>query len=184
MMPLECKTLVALNIKTIEPLREKGMFRGYASTPSVDKIKDVIVSGAFAHTLKKWEKEKKGLPNIYEEHDRNHFIGTCKKLREDAKGLYIEGKLFIDDIPRAQDVYAALVKGDKCGLSIGFHVKNYTLEGGVRKIQHLDLVEISIVNYPCNGEAKIHEFKTDHDPTDLSTLHQLNQLIQRIKKAH
>jgi hypothetical protein len=184
MTHLECKTLYTLDIKGIEPLAEKGMFRGYASTPSMDKIKDIVLSGAFENTLQKWEKDKEGLPNIYEEHDRNHFIGTCKKLSEDAKGLYMEGKLFIEDIPRARHVYNALVGGSKYGLSIGFHVKKYALEKGVRLIKQLDLVEISIVNYPCNAEAKIYEFKTDHDPTDLSALHQLCKLIASIKKAH
>jgi HK97 family phage prohead protease len=182
MNTMETKKLYALDIKNINPLKEPGTFRGYASTNSLDKINDRVAFGAFAETLDQWKNKKNGLPNIYEEHDRNHFIGTCKVLKEDAVGLYIEGKLFVDDIPKAHQVYQALLKGEKCGLSIGFYVVSAVSMDGIRTIKKLDLVEISIVTYPCNPEAKIHEFKTDHDPTE-ALMVPMQALIERIKKG-
>lgn len=164
-MTMECKKILALPLGDLTPLQQPGTLRGYASTRHMDKVKDIILPGAFTQTLAHWQREKKGFPNIYEEHDPHHFIGTCKILREDKGGLYLEGKLFIEDIPRAQKVYEDLIKGQKGGLSIGFYVRQSHLQGGVRHIQSLDLVEISIVAHPCNGEAKIHEVKGVHDPT-------------------
>jgi HK97 family phage prohead protease len=183
MKTMEMKKLYAFTIKNIHPLKEKGTFRGYASTTTLDKTNDVVALGAFSETLRQWKVKKNGFPNIYEEHDPHHFIGTCKDLQEDGSGLYIEGKLFIDDIPRANHVYQALIKGEKCGLSIGFYVVSAVNQGGVRTITKLDLVEVSIVTYPCNGEAKIHEFKTDHDPTKDSLILQMHQLIECLKKG-
>lgn len=166
MSEFEMKTLYALPINTIQALDSIGTFQGYASTPDKDKAKDVILKGSFAETLAYWKKEHKGFPNIYDEHNRHHFIGTCKSLYEDDKGLYVEGLLFVNDIPKAKEVYQSLKAGLKSCLSIGFYVKKSFLENGVRYIQKVDLVEISIVSNPCNSRAQIHEFKRDHDPTN------------------
>jgi len=177
MSDFEMKTLYSLPMNTVSPLKESGTFRGYASTTTLDKSQDIIEPGAFSKTLQYWQKRKNAYPNICAEHDRDHFIGTCTKLYEDHKGLYMEGKLFIEYIPKAQEVYDALISGKKRGLSIGFYVKKSSTEGRVRRIQQLDLVEISIVSHPCNQEAHIHEFKRDHDPTHDNTLAQIRRLI-------
>ena len=181
MSEFEMKTLHAFPMNALRPLDDVRTFRGYASTSDADKAGDVILPGAFSHTLAYWKKEHKGFPNIYDEHHRHHFIGTCKSLYEDHKGLYLEGVLFVEDIPKAKEVYESIKSGLKCCLSIGFYVRKSLLEQGIRYIQTLDLVEISIVTTPCNPKAQIHEFKRDHDPTHQKILHQISQLMGRFK---
>lgn len=146
-------------------LSERGMFWGYASTSSVDHAGDRIAKGAFSHTIHQWKTHHQRWPHLYEEHDPDRLIGTCKTLKETDKGLYVVGKLFLDDIPTANTVYEQMLSGSQCGLSIGFYVLKSRNISGYRLISQLDLREISVVQKPCNPEAQVHECKNDHDPT-------------------
>ena len=158
-------------------LSDKGMFWGYASTPSVDHAGDRISKGAFGQSLQQWQSQHQRWPHLYEEHDQERLVGTCKTLKETDQGLYVVGKLFLDDIPRATTVYEQMLSGESCGLSIGFYVLKSISSKGERVISQLDLREISIVQHPCNPEAHIHECKNDHDPT----LHQMQAFLRVLK---
>jgi HK97 family phage prohead protease len=166
-----------LILKTLEP---KGVFWGYASTQTLDQSGDQILPGAFSKTLKAWQVTKNRFPHLLWEHDAQEFIGVCLELREDPKGLYIKGKLLVDEIQKAQDAYTLLHHGIK-GLSIGFRIRSAKKEASkIRKILDLDLVEISFVQNPCNPEAVIHEFKTqDERNSDLVILDHLTTLLRR-----
>jgi phage head maturation protease len=77
----------------------------------------------------------------------------------------------------------------KHSLSIGFYVKKSSMEHGVRYIEKIDLLEVSIVTNPCNAKAQIHTFKRDHDPTSQQghdrdsqkLLQEIHQLTKRLK---
>ena len=57
------------------------------------------------------------------------------------------------------------------GLSIGFRVKKFT--NGTkpneprRKLEALDLMELSIVTFPANDKARVGAVKSDFDPREL-----------------
>lgn len=146
-------------------LSDKGMFWGYASTPAVDNAGDRIAKGAFTHSLKQWQTHHQRWPHLYEEHDPERLVGTCHTLEETDQGLYVVGKLFLNDIARASVVYEKMLLGQTCGLSIGFYVVKSVKTPKERVISQVDLREISIVEHPCNPHAHIHECKNDHDPT-------------------
>jgi HK97 family phage prohead protease len=144
---------------TITPLASsQGLFQGYASTFSLDKALDRIMPGAFTKTLEKdWLESKGHLPYLFLEHDPYQMVGLCTKLYEDAKGLFIQGRLLME-IPSARQAYQLLRQGIQ-GLSIGFVVKKASMQGPVRHIHELSLKEISIVSSPCNDQARIQEYK-------------------------
>lgn len=140
---------------------DKGTFSGYASTYSLDRHNDQIMPGAFSRSLEQWKKNRKRFPHLYWEHDCEEVIGICQSLKEDEKGLKIKGKLLMD-IPLAQKAYSYLDKG-RNGLSIGFYPTRTITHKGVRHIHELVLKEISIVETPCNPEARIHEHKSEQE---------------------
>ena len=189
MSEFEMKTVHTLPIHRIKALDDVGTFSGYASTfGNTDKANDVIVKGAFSESLDSWKKKHKGFPNIYDEHNRYHCLGICKTLEEDETGLSMQGTLFIQYIEKAREVYRALQSGLKHSLSIGFYVKKSSMNHGVRHIEKIDLLEVSIVTNPCNTQAQIHTFKRDHDPTcqqdndrDEKLLQGISQLTKRLK---
>lgn len=144
---------VNLELKSID---ESGTFSAYASIfNNVDYEKDTVIKGAFTKSLS----EK--TPVMLWNHDTAEPIGIWTVLKEDDKGLYVEGKLLIDEVARAKEVYSLLKNNAISGLSIGYSVNDYDYTtDGVRELKDLTLFEISLVSVPCNDEARIISVKS------------------------
>jgi HK97 family phage prohead protease len=142
----------------IKALAEDGTFTGYASVFGVvDSQKDLIQHGAFSRTLR----QRKGDVKLLWQHKIDEPIGVFLSLREDAHGLFVEGKLLLD-VQRAEEAYALLKSGAINGMSIGYSVvkADYNNETGVRLILDVDLFEISLVTFPANENATITSVKS------------------------
>jgi len=153
----------------LKSISENGRFAGYASVfNTIDNQNDIIFQGAFANTIKKNANIK-----LLWQHKTNEPIGVFSYMREDAKGLYVEGKLLLD-VQRAKEAYALLQEGAIEGLSIGYKVINSDIDThtGTRAIKELDLFEISLVTFPANSDAKITQIKADHMEGDARIFHQ------------
>ena len=70
-------------------------------------------------------------------------------IREDAKGLYVRGRLVLD-VRRAREVRELVAEGALDGLSIGFRTVRARRDprSGLRTLIEVDLWEISIVTFP------------------------------------
>lgn len=150
----------ALKIKSVS---DTGEFSGYGSVFGVkDSASDIVIKGAFSKSLSTW-KEKKGLPALLWQHDTSEPIGVYTKMEEDENGLYVEGRLLIDDDPLAKRAHAHLKAGSLSGLSIGYSMKNNDYEYDKDKeafiLKELDLWEVSLVTFPANDQARIDEVK-------------------------
>jgi len=89
------------------------------------------------------------------QHDPAEPIGAWKTIREDSRGLYVEGML-ADGVARAREVHQLLKNGALDGLSIGFRTVRSTRDkGGPRKLWQIDLWEVSIVTFPMLAGARI-----------------------------
>ena len=95
-------------------------FAGYASLFGIaDGAGDVVAPGAFAKSLRARGIER--IRMLYQ-HFAHEPIGVWEEIREDARGLYVRGRL-TTDIERGRDVLALLKDGALNGLSIGFKTK-------------------------------------------------------------
>ena len=142
-----------------------GRFEGYASLfDHKDLGNDVIRAGAFAASLKK--RGAAGIKMLFQ-HDPKEPIGVWTHIAEDARGLFVRGRL-LDGVIRAREVLAMMQAGALDGLSIGFHtVKGRTdPRSGIRTLEIVDLWEISIVTFPMQPEARISALKGGHLPTE------------------
>jgi uncharacterized protein len=140
----------SLALKTIT---EQGAFSGYASVFNViDSQRDEVHPGAFRDTLKARDVPVK----LLWQHHMDAPIGVITALYEDVRGLYIEGQLLLE-VAQARDAYALLKAGAVTGLSIGYAPRRYTRDPhtGVRKLQAIDLVEVSLVTLPANAQAQV-----------------------------
>lgn len=84
---------------TLKAVNDAGEFEGYGSVFGVvDSYGDVVVRGAFEASLARW-KEKGRLPAMLWQHDSAEPLGPYTEMREDENGLYVKGRLLIDDDP-------------------------------------------------------------------------------------
>jgi len=135
-----------------------GAFSGYASLfGAIDLGKDMVVKGAFARSLR--ERGATGIRMLYQ-HDPAEPIGVWTEIREDAKGLFVRGRL-AKDVARAREVLALMRAGALDGLSIGFRAVKARSDAprGIRQILEADLWEISVVTFPMLPGARVDTLK-------------------------
>lgn len=155
--------ILKLEIKSLD---EKGMFEGYGSIfGNKDSYGDIVQPGAFKDFL---GSNKPASVKLLWQHNTQEPIGVYEEIYEDEKGLFVKGRLLIDDIARAKEAYALLKAGAINGLSIGFTIEpggsEYSKNGTIRNLTKLSLWEISIVTFPANTRAKVANIK--EDPTN------------------
>ena len=90
------------------------------------------------------------------------------ELTEDVRGLYARGRL-IPEVARARELLALLRAGTVDGLSIGFRTVHGRRDAKtrIRKLDQIDLWEISIVTFPLLPGARVHAVKEARSPSPL-----------------
>lgn len=131
-----------------------GVVRGYASLFGVvDGAGDMVMPGAFAATLRRRGPER---VRMLFQHDHAEPIGTWTDIREDIRGLWVEGRLSIGS-RRVRDIAALVADGAIDGLSIGFVPVSACRARRelVRRLVSVDLWEVSLVTFPMLAAARI-----------------------------
>lgn len=130
-----------------------GHFTGYASLfGQPDLGRDVVRAGAFAASLR--ARGPAGVRMLFQ-HDPAEPVGAWMDLREDARGLYVEGRLNLA-VQRARELDALIRQGALDGLSIGFRTLGATPDrAGYRHLTAVDLWEISLVSFPLQPGARV-----------------------------
>jgi HK97 family phage prohead protease len=153
------------------PAAREGEFEGYASVFGMaDEVGDAVMPGAFRKSLR-----AKGAGNIklLYQHEAREPIGVWRDIYEDARGLYVHGRL-VEDVTRAREVLALMRAGALDGLSIGYQIVRARRDArtGLRLLVELDLWEISIVTFPLLRQARITRVKRAQD-SDAALAHAL-----------
>ncbi len=161
--------LTHLELKTLSP---HGAFEGYASVFGREDLgHDIVLSGAFRATL---ANRRPNAVKMLFQHDPCEPIGVWDVLREDAKGLFVQGRLLLD-VARAREIFTLMRAGALNGLSIGYRAVKSRRDrpSAPRKIMEIDLWEISVVTFPMQPEARIDTIKTTRSfaPHRLSERH-------------
>lgn len=147
---------------TLKSVSDTGEFDGYGSVFGVkDSYADIVMPGAFQKSLAAWQ-EKGRLPALLWQHDMAEPIGVYTEMREDSTGLYVKGRLLIEDDPLAKRAYAHMKAGSLSGLSIGYILNDYEYDKDKSAflLKEIDLWEISLVTFPANDEARIADVKS------------------------
>lgn len=94
------------------------------------------------------------------QHQASEPIGVWKSIVEDGRGLRVVGQLNLA-VARAREILSLMREGALDGLSIGFKTEQATTDKatGVRRLQKLDLWEISIVTFPMLPQARVSAVK-------------------------
>lgn len=151
----------AAPVLAIKELKATGEFEGYGSTfgGEPDSYGDVIAAGAYADSLRE-HAEKGTMPKMFWQHNGHEPIGKWVGAVEDDTGLLMHGRLNMG-VQRAKEAYALLKEGDIDGLSIGYRIKEYSVdtESEVWTLEKLDLIEVSVVSIGANEHATINSVK-------------------------
>lgn len=147
----------------------RGTFKGYGSTfGNIDDGDDRVVAGAFTQTLKDF-KAINQLPAMFWMHDWKQPVGEWLDMREDKKGLPVEGALWVagndlgqTPIEKSEQVRNLLNSNGPKSLSIGYEAEEFEFvtEGEdskrlVRDLKKIRLLEVSPVPYGMNAEATV-----------------------------
>ncbi|RLC69268.1 MAG: HK97 family phage prohead protease [Chloroflexi bacterium] len=168
-------------IKNDETGDEFFHFKGYASTfGNIDKANDVVVKGAFVNSINIHKSRNEDFPALWQ-HDTHTPIGVLPvvDMFEDSKGLFVHGILPLEDTFVSGRVKPQMKVGSVRKMSIGFNIVEATDEKDsetnmwIRFIKEADLMEISLVTFPCNTEADITEVKHNKD--------EVKKMIEEIK---
>lgn len=146
---------------TIKSVSDSGEFEGYGSVfGTIDSYSDMVVKGAFEKSLAKWA-EKGRLPAMLWQHDTREPIGIYTEMREDDVGLYVKGRLLIEDDLLAKRAHGHMKLGSLSGMSIGYMEidSDYNSNRGIWEVKEIDLWEVSLVTFPANDEARISAVK-------------------------
>ncbi len=160
-----------------------GGVQGYASLFGVeDQGRDVVMPGAFRASL---ARRPASDVRLLFQHDPAEPIGVWDEIREDARGLYVRGRL-IEEVARAREVMALVRAGALDGLSIGFHARKAARDAatGQRRLYEIDLWEISIVTFPMLPGARVAAMKTGATAAfPLTRLHAAPVLLSRTARG-
>ena len=132
---------------------------GYASTPALDKMNEIIAAGAFGSSLKKHQSEGTA-PYMFYAHawalgsGNDVPVGVWETLSEDARGLKAVGRL-IPEVRQGAEILALLRNGSPLSLSVGFRTLKDQIINKIRVIQEVDLLEISIVPFAASRDTGI-----------------------------
>jgi HK97 family phage prohead protease len=143
----------------------EGTFTGFASTfGNIDNDGDIIAKGAFNESLASGKVVK-----MLWQHDTREVIGKFVEFQETDQGLAVKGKLTMG-VNRAREAFH-LLKDGALDMSVGFKLLDSDFnESGNRVIKSADLMEVSLVTFPANNQAKIFSVKSIDNERDLEKL--------------
>ncbi|TKI02770.1 HK97 family phage prohead protease [Martelella alba] len=166
----------------IKAVSDDGLFSGYGSVfDVVDSYNEVVAPGAFLDSIAEARTNGRTFPVLWQ-HQTAEPIGNwdINTLKEDDRGLFGEGALWMDDAPYAKTAWRGMKTRAVTGLSIGYYVResNYDEKTRIRTLTKLDLVEISIVTVPANDEARIDVVKSKLAHGELPSLSEFEKLLR------
>ena len=128
---------------------------GYASLFGLpDQGGDVVQKGAYAKSLKRLA-ERGGSVKMLWQHDPTQPIGVWDEIFEDARGLFVKGRL-LPEVGKAREAAALIEAGAIDGLSIGYRTVSAEKDAkGQRLLAELELWEVSLVTFPMLREARV-----------------------------
>ncbi|WP_066710757.1 HK97 family phage prohead protease [Celeribacter ethanolicus] len=136
---------------------ENGVrIEGYASLfGHRDTGGDIVMKGAYARSLAALKAKGRSVKMLWQ-HDPAQPIGIWDEVREDARGLYVKGRL-LTDLQKGREAVALIEAGAIDGLSIGYRtLRAQKDQKGARLLSELELWEVSLVTFPMLQEARLN----------------------------
>lgn len=170
---------IGLDVKAVG---DDGVIEGYASAFGVvDSYNEVVEPGAFTASLVDAKRKGRSIKMLWQ-HDSWQPIGVWDDLAEDAKGLYVKGRILKDASRSASEAYGLLKGGALDELSIGYRTLQtapHDDKQGVLRLLKLELREVSLVTFGALGRAaRVTDVKSILDGGELPTVRQFEEYLR------
>lgn len=160
---------------------DDGTIEGYGSVFGVvDSQNEVVDPGAFTGSLVASKRKGRKVRMLWQ-HDPGAPIGVWDDMAEDAKGLYVKGRLLKDVSAQAAETYGLLKADALDGLSIGYREIETAPDDdkqGVLHLKKLDLREVSIVTFASNERARVETVKGILSVGKLPTVREFEEFLR------
>lgn len=169
----------ALSVKA-DGVADDGTFEGYGSVFGVvDSYNEIVAPDAFSESLAELAAKKRRVPVLWQ-HRSDQPIGVYDEIVEDDTGLFVKGSLLIGEVGQAKEAHALMKAGAVTGLSIGYWVResSYDEKTGIRTLTKLDLVEVSLVTFPANDDARVETVKFKLAHGELPDIREFEKLLR------
>lgn len=173
------RAYAAFEVKALDS--SKRTFKGWATTPAVDRVGDVInpLGASF----------KNPLPLLHQ-HRHDAPIGLVRFSKPTAKGIEFEAEIPSIDEPgplkdRLDTAWGEIQHGLVRAVSIGFRPLRYAHkdDGGI-DFQEIEIYELSSVSIPANATAIINAVKSmDGRPLSSDAVHVIKSLDFASRKS-
>jgi uncharacterized protein len=142
-------------------LKDGAEIAGYASLfGAADQGGDVVQQGAYGASLARLAKAGGAVKMLWQ-HNPAQPIGVWDEVREDARGLYVRGRL-LTEVQAAREAHVLLQAGAIDGLSIGYRtLRSEKAAAGRRLLHEIELWEVSLVTFPMLPEARVQAEASD-----------------------
>jgi HK97 family phage prohead protease len=143
-----------LTVKSVD--EDKRIIRGVATTPSVDRVGDIIDPLGV--------KFENPLPLLWQ-HEHDKPIGSVKFDKPTKAGIEFEAEIAYTDEDgtlkdRLDEAWQSIKMGLVRAVSIGFRALEYAfMDGGGIRYAETEVYELSAVTIPANADALITEIK-------------------------
>lgn len=158
---------------------ETGVFECYGNTKgNIDHAKDRTMDGAYQKSIEQ-HKANGTMPNMFWAHNPHELpVGKWLDMREDAKGLWMKGKL--SKTTMGSDIEILAKDGALDSFSIGYSVgeERWNAEKGCNDLLEIKIIETSWVNRPCNEESRLIGIKSMLDNNELPTKRDLEKMLR------
>lgn len=164
----------------VKAVEKDGFFSGYGSVFGVvDSYREIVAPGAFAASLAERAGKGRKLPILWQ-HRGDQPLGAYDVAREDDTGLYLEGRLLVEDVTQAREAHALMRAGVLTGLSIGYYVtgESWNEKDRIRTLTAVDLQETSLVTFPANDAARVESVKSRIARGDALTLPEFESFLR------
>lgn len=156
--------------------KDTGEFEGIASTPTVDRMEDVVEPDGAMFTLP--------IPLLWQ-HRASEPIGLITSATISKDGIAVKGTVAKDLLPRITEAWTLIKAGLVRGLSIGFDPKAFEPIKGTYGYRYTswDWLELSCVTIPANAEANILTIKSNDDLQLRAASGESQRGVVRLKSA-
>jgi uncharacterized protein len=153
---------------------------GYASLFGLtDQGGDAVQKGAYSASLARMKAAGRAVKMLWQ-HDPAQPIGVWDEVREDARGLWVQGRI-LTAVDRGREAAALLGAGAIDGLSIGYRtIKSQRTAAGARELTEIELWEVSLVTFPMLSEARV---LAKNEATDGETWAELAAMLRQARQS-
>lgn len=169
---------------------EVGTFTALVSVfGNVDADGERVVPGAFQKSLEKWRESGDPIPVILSHDWQNPWahvgVADPNDVSETERGLWVKGRLDIEDNDVARQVYKLMKRRSLKEFSFGFPrgAKRVRAKDGAYDLSDIDLVEFGPTLAGANPATELHAVKSalgvKDEPRDADTLRKEMERVQR-----